>query len=220
MSSADRKSTRLNSSHSQISYAVFCLKKKTMTTMPVALPFSLHSPRAPRPLHPSLHDALPISLHADAGADRIDIALARINGNLRPIASLAHGAADHHGAIVNFGHFLLEQLDEQRRSEEHTSELQSQSNLVCRLLLEKKNDDHHARSTALLVALPTRSPPSTPFPPRRSSDLPSCRRRRRPDRHRARANKRQPSPDRQPRARRRGSSRCHRKFRALPARTA
>src|SRR2546427_354023 len=26
---ADRKSTRLNSSHSQISYAVFCLKKKT-----------------------------------------------------------------------------------------------------------------------------------------------------------------------------------------------
>src|SRR2546427_9412026 len=27
----DRKSTRLNSSHSQISYAVFCLKKKKMT---------------------------------------------------------------------------------------------------------------------------------------------------------------------------------------------
>src|SRR2546427_8555434 len=26
----DRKSTRLNSSHSQISYAVFCFKKKTM----------------------------------------------------------------------------------------------------------------------------------------------------------------------------------------------
>src|SRR2546430_3962783 len=28
-----------------------------------------------------------------------------------------------------------------RRSEEHTSELQSQSNLVCRLLLEKKTND-------------------------------------------------------------------------------
>src|SRR5688572_32721791 len=28
----DRKSTRLNSSHSQISYAVFCLKKKTTST--------------------------------------------------------------------------------------------------------------------------------------------------------------------------------------------
>src|SRR2546430_12752427 len=30
----DRKSTRLNSSHSQISYAVFCLKKKTQRTTP------------------------------------------------------------------------------------------------------------------------------------------------------------------------------------------
>src|SRR5256886_8469764 len=28
LNAADRKSTRLNSSHSQISYAVFCLKKK------------------------------------------------------------------------------------------------------------------------------------------------------------------------------------------------
>src|SRR2546430_3067127 len=28
-----------------------------------------------------------------------------------------------------------------KRSEEHTSELQSQSNLVCRLLLEKKNHE-------------------------------------------------------------------------------
>src|SRR2546427_6491827 len=31
------------------------------------------------------------------------------------------------------------------RSEEHTSELQSQSNLVCRLLLEKKKKNKHAR---------------------------------------------------------------------------
>src|SRR5438270_6781402 len=31
--SLDRKSTRLNSSHSQISYAVFCLKKKNHTTI-------------------------------------------------------------------------------------------------------------------------------------------------------------------------------------------
>src|SRR2546427_9577479 len=30
----DRKSTRLNSSHSQISYAVFCLKKKKNTSCP------------------------------------------------------------------------------------------------------------------------------------------------------------------------------------------
>src|SRR2546430_10708779 len=35
-------------------------------------------------------------------------------------------------------HLALRFLDGTRRSEEHTSELQSQSNLVCRLLLEKK----------------------------------------------------------------------------------
>src|SRR6478736_3989482 len=32
VTAADRKSTRLNSSHSQISYAVFCLKKKNRLT--------------------------------------------------------------------------------------------------------------------------------------------------------------------------------------------
>src|SRR5256886_12512143 len=32
------------------------------------------------------------------------------------------------------------------RSEEHTSELQSQSNLVCRLLLEKKKTTHKSQS--------------------------------------------------------------------------
>src|SRR2546430_10607509 len=34
------------------------------------------------------------------------------------------------------------------RSEEHTSELQSQSNLVCRLLLEKKTQHHELACTA------------------------------------------------------------------------
>src|SRR5688572_32503186 len=34
----------------------------------------------------------------------------------------------------------LEYVERVMRSEEHTSELQSQSNLVCRLLLEKKNN--------------------------------------------------------------------------------
>src|SRR2546427_6814064 len=35
-----------------------------------------------------------------------------------------------------------------KRSEEHTSELQSQSNLVCRLLLEKKKNKHAGTSQA------------------------------------------------------------------------
>src|SRR5438270_6183026 len=40
------------------------------------------------------------------------------------------------GSIGNEGSFM------RIRSEEHTSELQSQSNLVCRLLLEKKKKRH------------------------------------------------------------------------------
>src|SRR2546429_882117 len=36
----DRKSTRLNSSHGYISYAVFCLKKKKKTPPPRALAYS------------------------------------------------------------------------------------------------------------------------------------------------------------------------------------
>src|SRR2546430_10287302 len=47
------------------------------------------------------------------------------------------------------------------RSEEHTSELQSQSNLVCRLLLEKKNNrnerHHNAHCSFLRLSAAARS---------------------------------------------------------------
>src|SRR2546430_6785697 len=39
------------------------------------------------------------------------------------------------------------------RSEEHTSELQSQSNLVCRLLLEKKNTAHRQRAKSHMSSI-------------------------------------------------------------------
>src|SRR5256886_3572918 len=61
-----------------------------------------------------------------------------------------------------------EEKKERRRSEEHTSELQSQSNLVCPLLLEKKNVwlcGEHARHDPLVVA--RQAPPlarHAPFP--------------------------------------------------------
>src|SRR2546430_13335941 len=44
------------------------------------------------------------------------------------------------------------------RSEEHTSELQSQSNLVCRLLLEKKKKTHthYDRTPATPITTPVR----------------------------------------------------------------
>src|SRR2546430_10191017 len=48
--------------------------------------------------------------------------------------------ADDAEAIV--GEFVANAVSHAARSEEHTSELQSQSNLVCRLLLEKKKQSH------------------------------------------------------------------------------
>src|SRR5260370_27190534 len=41
------------------------------------------------------------------------------------------------------------------RSEEHTSELQSHLNLVCRLLLEKKNTIRHRRSPPAEASVPS-----------------------------------------------------------------
>src|SRR2546430_7592762 len=71
VSDGDRKSTRLNSSHSQISYAVFCLKKKTYdrrlslsktsasASLQCALPFStyhrLSIPTITLIVYPPLH---------------------------------------------------------------------------------------------------------------------------------------------------------------------
>src|SRR5256885_6457221 len=45
-SSADRKSTRLNSSHLVISYAVFCLKKKNLNTQAAYVTHSAFAPKA------------------------------------------------------------------------------------------------------------------------------------------------------------------------------
>src|SRR3954467_16005216 len=47
----DRKSTRLNSSHTIISYALFCLKKKTTQSSSPALTQHVCRPRLVRRLH-------------------------------------------------------------------------------------------------------------------------------------------------------------------------
>src|SRR2546427_4757652 len=57
-----------------------------------------------------------------------------------PAARVPHREGEHAAQPVHAGGTVRLPRAQQhlRRSEEHTSELQSQSNLVCRLLLEKK----------------------------------------------------------------------------------
>src|SRR5947207_11137234 len=72
----------------------------------------------------SLHDALPISkVHVIAGGG---------SGEL-----MMRALADAHIPFIA-GALNIGDSDHTLRSEEHTSELQSHSDLVCRLLLEKK----------------------------------------------------------------------------------
>src|SRR2546430_2676812 len=149
----DRKSTRLNSSHSQISYAVFCLKKKKHThlndteltpchrTAPrrstvaalgellgsgfdCSVFFFFFNDTATTEIYTlSLHDALPISPTPCRGCAKAWASMPRCSTASRTISCRPRWKSRSPAA---------------RRSEEHTSELQSQSNLVCRLLLEKK----------------------------------------------------------------------------------
>src|SRR5690606_41468122 len=107
---------------------------------PLSVVSAAASPSTP-PL--SLHDALPIcadselrsagralrgALLAGPGAER-DGAAKQLQGHFRELQAL--------GSDV--GKFFRNADNQARiRSEEHTSELQSRENLVCRLLLEKK----------------------------------------------------------------------------------
>src|SRR5256886_9128304 len=105
----DRKSTRLNSSHSQISYAVFCLKKKKLI--------------------PELVDVLRIYVQVrrrrPRGGRRLRVASRELIGHHdHRVADLNHRI--HQGAVLHrlSGHFLraerlLVELDRLRRSTDH-----------------------------------------------------------------------------------------------------
>src|SRR5256885_11509278 len=80
----------------------------------------------------SLHDALPISLLIRR--NRTTSALRRFEKIVEESPTI-DTLQERHGRKL--GAFLREKV-EVVRSEEHTSELQSPCNLVCRLLLEKK----------------------------------------------------------------------------------
>src|SRR5437016_11517157 len=80
----------------------------------------------------SLHDALPISAEARDAIDRL--------GHDHAADQKRHTQADD----GDDGHGGVPQHVAQQRSEEHTSELQSLTNLVCRLLLEKKKNKNQS----------------------------------------------------------------------------
>src|SRR5215203_1646742 len=121
----DRKSTRLNSSHANISYAVFCLKKKKEIRMhavrdverrvagdfvQIDRHFFFNDTATTEIYTLSLHDALPTCSPPTR--------CTRAWTSPDPAAT-ARGAG----------------VTGEPRSEEHTSELQSRQYLVCRLLL-------------------------------------------------------------------------------------
>src|SRR5690606_40757097 len=86
----------------------------------------------------SLHDALPISLLLIANAAWSALALMMSLLVLTGVVELWH--------VFAFAG-LLGVAQALERSEEHTSELQSRENLVCRLLLEKKKYVHSSPGT-------------------------------------------------------------------------
>src|SRR5690242_11197539 len=134
----DRKSTRLNSSHMSISYAVFCLKKNIeLYITDTRYYHHLHSLSHPA-IHPSsLHDALPISL---ATVTAEDGHVHRVRDEAGTLSCSCLWWAKYRGGRGPCSHALAVRMVRRgaARSEEHTSELQSHVNLVCRLLLEKK----------------------------------------------------------------------------------
>src|SRR2546427_4393062 len=68
------------------------------------------------------------------------LAVALAQGSMLPtsLADLDRAAGGVVARVITSGDFKGKRDETTLRSEEHTSELQSQSNLVCRLLLEKK----------------------------------------------------------------------------------
>src|SRR2546427_2266950 len=82
---------------------------------------------------------------------RSDYAVGRFGDELAALGERDETVVDvvHH---IQVGVHLTQVRDRRDRSEEHTSELQSQSNLVCRLLLEKKKT--HLYTSVIIVLQP------------------------------------------------------------------
>src|SRR5690606_42133014 len=102
-----------------------------------------HNDTAPTSPHPlSLHDALPISSER-AETEKEIAALDELLGQIAAAAPDAEPIVEDgwSSSVAAFAAAADEWSPDLPRSEEHTSELQSRENLVCRLLLEKKKDN-------------------------------------------------------------------------------
>src|SRR3712207_8374816 len=87
----------------------------------------------------SLHDALPIFEPAPVRGHVPGVADGDAE-QVRPLAVEVLDELERRGLLALQAE-LVDRVDQRdRRSEEHTSELQSRQYLVCRLLLEKKNN--------------------------------------------------------------------------------
>src|SRR5439155_21951654 len=100
------------------------------------------------PDHPDLH-SFPTRRSSDLSSrhgvvQQLTTSVERISGITRSARDAAAGCSPSG---------LLRSAAIQRRSEEHTSELQSRGHLVCRLLLEKKKRDEFMVSIGIFVSL-------------------------------------------------------------------
>src|ERR1035438_3504819 len=144
----DRKSTRLNSSHLGISYAVFCLKKKkthractgsaTFPSRPHTAPLRLRLFRAGH----GRGDCRSAGWRLTAPTLSLCFFFLMIRrpprSTLFPYTTLfrsIHVSETQPCPDSGLNRLIVS------RSEEHTSELQSLRHLVCRLLLEKKKNN-------------------------------------------------------------------------------
>src|SRR5207247_11451435 len=106
--------------------------------------FTLHSHTTTEIYTLSLHDALPISLLTRKLITGERVMLSELvlkKGCVVP----AHHHENEQVSYVIRGKLKFEVNGKEIRSEEHTSELQSRVDLVCRLLLEKKKKKKHTR---------------------------------------------------------------------------
>src|SRR6202162_2196725 len=147
----DRKSTRLNSSHHSISYAVFCLKKKKLKGRETQTGQQRQDSGESRPCHVHVQHHVTAATDLRLRTHNLTMFVLSLFFFLmirRPprsplfpyttlfrswnVANNSGSGASSVGPVV----WLKPAIAAFARSEEHTSELQSPRYLVCRLLLE------------------------------------------------------------------------------------